>query len=80
MDGIVNQLRYTKGVEVAICMYEIEPQRWKVSMRSCGGVDVSDVAEYFGGGGHMRAAGCTLTGSFHDVINNLSARIELQMG
>ncbi len=80
MDGIVNQLRYTKGVEVAIFMYEIEPQRWKVSMRSCGGVDVSDVAEYFGGGGHMRAAGCTLTGSFHDVINNLSARIELQMG
>ncbi len=80
LDGIVNQLRYTKGVEVAIFMYELEPQRWKVSMRSCGGVDVSDVAEYFGGGGHMRAAGCNLTGSYYDVINNLSARIALQMG
>lgn len=79
LDGIVNQLRYTKGVEVAIFMYELETQKWKVSLRSCGGVDVADVAEYFGGGGHMRAAGCTLSGSFHDVVNNISARIALQM-
>ncbi len=78
LDGIVNQLRYTKGVEVAIFMYELDVLRWKVSLRSCGAIDVAEVGEYFGGGGHVRAAGCNMSGSFHDVVNNISARIEQQ--
>ena len=32
-----------------------------------------------GGGGHVRAAGCTMTGSIHDVINNLSLHIAKQL-
>ncbi len=79
LDGIVNQLRIIKGVECAIFMYEIGNLEYKVSMRSCGYVDVSKVATYFGGGGHVRAAGCNMNGTFHDVINNISARIELQI-
>lgn len=79
LDGIVNQLRIIKGVECAIFMYEIGTQEYKVSMRSCKYVDVSKVASYFGGGGHVRAAGCTMNGTFYDVINNISARIELQI-
>ncbi len=79
LDGIVSQLRYTRGVEVAIFMYELEPQRYKVSMRSNGKVDVSKVAGYFGGGGHVKAAGCELSGNFHDVVNNLTLHIETQL-
>jgi phosphoesterase RecJ-like protein len=79
MDGIVNQLRYTKGVEVSIFMYELEPMKWKISLRSCGLVNVAKVAEFFGGGGHVRASGCNIAGSFHDVVNNLSAQIALQL-
>ena len=79
MDGIASQLRQTKDVECAIFMYEIDPQVWKVSLRSGGKVDVSKVAEFFSGGGHVRAAGCTLNGTVHDVINNLSAHIEKQL-
>lgn len=78
MDGIVNQLRYTKGVDCAVFMYEIEPMKYKVSMRSNGVVDVSVVAAYFGGGGHVRAAGCSLDGTFHDVVNNIAVQIEKQ--
>lgn len=78
MDGIVNQLRYTKGVDCAVFMYETEPLKYKVSMRSNGVVDCSVVAAYFGGGGHVRAAGCTLEGTFHDAINNLAVQIEKQ--
>lgn len=48
-------------------------------MRSNERVDVSAVASYFGGGGHVRAAGCTMQGSFHDVINNLTLHIERQL-
>ena len=78
MDGIVNQLRYTKGVDCAVFMYETEPLKYKVSMRSNGVIDCSVVATYFGGGGHVRAAGCILEGTFHDAINNLSKQIEKQ--
>ena len=40
-----------------------------------GNVDVSKIAVYFGGGGHMRAAGCDLQGSVYDVINNVTEQI-----
>lgn len=79
LDGIVDQLRITEGVEVAIFLYEIENHVFKVSMRSNNYINVSKVASYFGGGGHIRAAGCTMNGSVHDVINNLSGQIEAQM-
>lgn len=79
LEGIVSQLRIIKGVECAIFMYETSTLQYKVSLRSCSYVDVSKVAEYFGGGGHKRAAGCTINGTFYDVVNNLSEQIEKQM-
>jgi len=63
LDGIVDQLRVTEGVECAIFLYETENHVFKVSMRSNHLVDVSKVAAFFGGGGHVRAAGCTMSGS-----------------
>ncbi len=79
LDGIVNHLRNTKGVDCAIFMYETNGLEYKVSMRSNENVDVAKVASYFGGGGHMRAAGCTMKGTFHDCVNNLSLHIEEQL-
>lgn len=79
LDGIVQQLRVTKGVEVAIFLYEVKTQEFKVSLRSNGKVDVNEVASYFGGGGHVRAAGCTFHGSVYDAINNLLRAIEKQL-
>ena len=48
-------------------------------MRSNENVDVAKVASFFGGGGHVRAAGCTMEGTFHDCINNLSLHIDKQL-
>lgn len=79
LDGIVSQLRLTKGVEVAMFLYEIGNHEYKVSLRSKSVVDVSAIAKLFGGGGHVRAAGCTMQGSFYDVVNNLTKYIEKQM-
>jgi len=79
MDGIVQQLRVTKGVEAAIFIYESGVREYKVSMRSNGIVDVAKIASYFGGGGHVRAAGCTMQGGVHDTINNLTAQIADQL-
>ena len=79
LDGIIDELRTTKGVEVAILLTEKEPLEYKVSMRSNQIVDVSRIAVFFGGGGHVRAAGCTIKGSSYDVINNLTEHIEKQL-
>lgn len=79
LDGIIDQMRVTEGVEVAVLIREEGAQCHKVSMRSNGKVDVSKICCMFGGGGHKMAAGCTMNGSVHDVINNLSAQIEDQL-
>lgn len=79
LDGIIDQLRVTKGVEVAIFIYEIDSLNFKVSMRSNGEVNVSQIATFFGGGGHIKAAGCTMSGTMHDVVNNLTKHIENQL-
>ena len=79
LDGIIDQLRLTEGVECALFLYETGPQEYKVSMRSQKQVDVGRIAAYFGGGGHVRAAGCTMSGSIHDVINNLAGHIAKEL-
>ena len=78
-EGIVNQLRNIKGISCAIFMYECGLLEYKVSLRTDETVDAARVAVYFGGGGHARAAGCTMKGTFHDCVNNLSAEIEKEM-
>lgn len=79
LDGIVSQLKNTRGVDCAIFMYETGTMEYKVSLRSNEKVNVAEVAENFGGGGHARAAGCTVRGTFHDVVNNLSLYIQKQL-
>lgn len=79
LDGVVSQLREIAGVECAIFLYETGVLEYKVSMRSKNRVDVAKIAALFGGGGHRRAAGCSMNGTSHDVINNLSLHIERQL-
>lgn len=78
LSGIVNQLKNTSGVECAIFIYQTAIQEYKVSLRSGGEINVAKIASFFGGGGHVRAAGVTMRGTCHDVINNLSLHIEQQ--
>ena len=79
LEGVIDQMRITKGVETAVLLTETGALRYKVSMRSNEYTDVNRVAAVFGGGGHIRAAGCTVTGTKHDVITNLLGHIWEQM-
>lgn len=79
LDGIIDQLRVTEGVECAVFIYEKQPGEFKVSMRSNNLVDVSQIASHFGGGGHIRAAGCTMQGTSEEVLKVLTEQIALQM-
>ncbi|MFR3031487.1 MAG: DHH family phosphoesterase, partial [Blautia sp.] len=60
-------------------LYEYANQSFKVSLRSNGRVDVSEIAVYFGGGGHVRAAGFDMEGSLYDVINNVGVHVARQL-
>ncbi len=79
LDGVIDQLRVTKGTEAAIFLYETSPQEYKVSMRSNGDVNVSKIAVHFGGGGHIKAAGCTMLGAVEEIIAELAMEIEAQL-
>ncbi len=79
LDGVIDELRTTEGVEVAILLTQKDTEEYKVSMRSNQIVDVSRIATFFGGGGHIRAAGCSVKGSAYDVINNITEHIEKQL-
>ncbi len=79
LDGIVEQLRITKGVECAIFLYETETGAYKVSMRANSKINVSEIASYFGGGGHVRAAGFTKEGESIEIVNLVIQQIKLQM-
>src|SRR2546423_2566197 len=63
-DGFINYARSIDGVEVAASFREPEDgsQAWRVSFRSRGNVDVSAIAQRFGGGGHKNAAGGAIEG------------------
>jgi phosphoesterase RecJ-like protein len=66
-DGMINLARDIECVEVAIFLKELEPGKIKVGLRSKKVIDVAAVSLQFGGGGHVRAAGCTIFGSVAEV-------------
>ncbi len=58
-DNFISFARYIEGVDVAVLFKAVEPAVTRVSMRSQD-TDVAAIALSFGGGGHIRAAGCTV--------------------
>lgn len=71
VDGITSYTRDINGVEVGILLKEKKENEIKVSLRSKTYVDVSKIAQSFGGGGHIRAAGCTIYSNIEDAKKQL---------
>ena len=59
-EGIVSFVRSIGSVEVACLLKELSNNEIKISMRSKEYVDVASICDTFNGGGHIRAAGCTI--------------------
>ena len=75
LDAVIASIRNVAGVEVAMFVYQLEENKFKVSLRSKKYVDVSEIAVSFGGGGHARAAGFDVEGSLEKVIKCVTDRI-----
>ena len=78
-DGIIDKLRVTDGVEVAILAYQKGENLYKYSLRSVKYIDVSKIATAFGGGGHIRAAGFDAKGSYEDNLKKILDMVIEQM-
>ena len=74
-DEVVNYGLMIRGVEVAVLLKERAPGCYRISLRSRDNIDVSRVANTFGGGGHARAAGLELAGAPEDIVENILAEI-----
>lgn len=74
-EGLVSYARNVQGVEVGILFREKEDGSIKVSLRSKYRVDVGEIALFFGGGGHARAAGCTMQGPAEQVQQQVLAKV-----
>ena len=67
-DGIIGKLRSISGVEYAAFVKEKEPGVIRVSMRAKRRGNVADIAAQLGGGGHVKAAGCTLNMTVEEAV------------
>jgi phosphoesterase RecJ-like protein len=73
LDGIVEFARSVAGTRLALLFRQLANGRVKVSLRSRGTVDVAVLAQQFGGGGHVKAAGASLEGSIGEVQGTILA-------
>lgn len=75
LEGLVDYPRMVEGVEVALLFKDLGEDTVTVSFRSTGTVDVSKIAAEFGGGGHVKASGCTVKGSLEEVCTKVIQRV-----
>ena len=79
-EGLINYPRSVKGVELAVLYRqeedETKDENWKISLRAKDGINVAEIAQRFGGGGHESAAGCSIKGELAEVRNILLTEIE----
>jgi phosphoesterase RecJ-like protein len=66
-EGFINFVRSIRGAQVALLFRESEPGSVRISLRSCENINVSEIAQKFGGGGHRMASGCTFHGTLDEA-------------
>lgn len=74
-EGIIDYLMKIGQIKIGVCITEQRKNAFKVSIRSKG-PNVSLVAEHFGGGGHVRAAGFVINGFLQEAIDSIVKEVE----
>ncbi|NLM46851.1 MAG: bifunctional oligoribonuclease/PAP phosphatase NrnA [Firmicutes bacterium] len=79
LEGLINYAKNIEGVEVGLLFKENDDGTVKVGFRSFQ-TDVAAIAAKFGGGGHARAAGCTVRGSLDEAVSRVIAAVAEVVG
>jgi phosphoesterase RecJ-like protein len=78
-ENIVQTLNEIEGIECAIFIYQLGSNSCKVSFRSKGKVNVCEIAKIFNGGGHIKAAGCTIENDIEGITDLVLREVEMQL-
>lgn len=78
-DGLINHLRTIDSVKVALVFRENENGKIKASLRSKSSADANRIAKPFGGGGHPKAAGCTLELPLEEAVQQVVSATEKEL-
>lgn len=71
VDVISAKPKRIKGVEIAVILKQKTDDLFKVSFRTSKNYKANEIAKCFNGGGHIRAAGCTIDGTLNEVISKI---------
>ena len=80
LDGIVNYPLSVGEVEVVAFFKEMQPDNFRISLRSKGNVNVAKIAEKFGGGGHRNASGCAYKGPLEAAEHQILSSLQRALG
>jgi phosphoesterase RecJ-like protein len=75
-EGLINLPLTVKEIQAVVFFKQIEGEKYRVSMRSKGDIDVGAVCKEHDGGGHKNAAGCTVEGPIDGLQKMFIAKIE----
>lgn len=67
-DGMANLPMQVSGVEVGITVKQKDDGSFRISMRGGDFANVSEIAQHFGGGGHIKASGCSVSGGDPEAV------------
>ena len=70
-EGIASITTVLETVEVGVFIRQKEEHKFKASLRSTGDIDVSAICAQFGGGGHIKAAGCSFETDMEDAKSKI---------
>jgi phosphoesterase RecJ-like protein len=75
-EGIVTYPLSAADIDIVVSLREVQPRVYRASLRSKDSVNVARVADYFGGGGHRNAAGCTMNGDLNEIEQTLINKLQ----
>lgn len=78
-EGVIETLRNISGVEISVFLKEQGESQTKVSFRAKTYGDVAEIAQKFGGGGHKKAAGCTINAPLKEAVNMIKDALNKQL-
>ncbi len=79
-EGMTALTTLLQTIEVGITIRQKDENKYKVSMRATGDIDVSAICQKLGGGGHTKAAGCVVEGKLEDVKLKLLSAVAPALG
>ncbi len=78
-ENLIDECQRINNVEAAALFVELKDGKIKCSLRSRGAVDVREIAQKYGGGGHTMAAGLHLSGPLENAMQTIKAEVKKKM-